>query len=214
MYSRRATVGTATELSHHLAVLLADRRRARLPGLRHAGCMRGHRVALPGLRRDARRSPAAPLPAVHLRGGLPHLPRRGHAAGAQPGQADHPSRASRCAPARCTRPASSPRATWASPTTAATTWCRRWPRATASTRDRTPWNEMSPAGAAGLPLRRPGAAAGELRRAASGRRTTVHHDRSPASTAGCAIGTSAAPTPTPSPAPSAAARGCGPSIWR
>ena len=38
VYSRRATVGSATEISHHLAVLFALLGRAHLPGLRRIRC--------------------------------------------------------------------------------------------------------------------------------------------------------------------------------
>ena len=89
VYSRRATVGTATEIAHHLAVLLATlgERKCLECG---APMTRWHSMGVCVLRRHCAPGPAASLFVVHLCRCLPHVQRRRHAAGPQPAQAHHP----------------------------------------------------------------------------------------------------------------------------
>ena len=118
-------------LSHHLAVLLAAAgervvRAVRTPDGARSG------MALPGVRRDRGHCQLTALPAHHLRRGLPDLPRRRHLQEPNPAKLIiHPEKP--LLPGRCTRRASSRKATWASRSTAATTSCGPSPSAMAST---------------------------------------------------------------------------------
>ena len=86
VYQSRATVGTATELSHHLAILLAevgarDCGRCGTPMVRGLDG-RGPSWRCPVVCGDRADRPAPPLLTRHLCGRVPLLPRRGHTADA------------------------------------------------------------------------------------------------------------------------------------
>ena len=96
VYSRRATVGTATRAGAPSGGAAGRGGYQALPALRCAdGAAAG--LALPVMRHGGAPAELTPFPAHHLRRGLPDLSRRRHAAAAQSGQAHHsPGEAALC----------------------------------------------------------------------------------------------------------------------
>ena len=89
LYDRRATLGTATEIAHHLAVLLAlagERRCARCGAVMR----RESAWVCPACGERAPIAESRHFLDLDLRGGVPEVPRRRHVAGAESGQAHHP----------------------------------------------------------------------------------------------------------------------------